>query len=311
MEMKEKAEIVDPLVSIIVITYNSAKYVLETLESAKVQTYQNIELIVSDDCSTDDTVEICRDWINENGERFVRTELITVEKNTGIPANCNRGVKTAKGEWVKLIAGDDLLVPRAITYFIQFALLNPNQSIYYSDVDVFGLEENPLKIESVRKWVVTVNKIIKCCSLLSTAEEQYKELLIHNIVIAPSIFIKRRIMDDIGWYDEKIKLLEDYPFWIKATKKGYFISVIREKLIRYRVGHENVQSNIAFKISHEIFFQKYILKNIFVHIFTPMIHQLKPKKMDFLLVKLLILTSIPQRFIYKKKKRKSKCSENQ
>ena len=105
-----------PLVSIIVITYNSSKYVLETLESAKAQTYQNIELIVSDDCSIDNTVEICREWIENNKERFVRTELITAEKNTGIPANCNRGVKAAQGEWVKLIAGDDILYNNCIIF---------------------------------------------------------------------------------------------------------------------------------------------------------------------------------------------------
>lgn len=72
----------NPLVSIIVITYNSAKYVLETLESAKAQTYQNIKLIVSDDCSTDNKIEICRKWLEKNKGRFVRTELITVEQNT-------------------------------------------------------------------------------------------------------------------------------------------------------------------------------------------------------------------------------------
>ena len=95
-----------PLVSIVVITYNSSKYVLETLESAKEQSYQNLELIISDDCSFDDTVAICRNWIAKNKERFVRIELLSVDKNTGIPANCNRGVKVAKGEWVKLIAGE-------------------------------------------------------------------------------------------------------------------------------------------------------------------------------------------------------------
>ncbi|MDR0890977.1 MAG: glycosyltransferase [Endomicrobium sp.] len=52
----------NPLVSVCVITYNSSKYVLETLESIKTQTYQNIELIVSDDCSTDDTVEVCENY---------------------------------------------------------------------------------------------------------------------------------------------------------------------------------------------------------------------------------------------------------
>jgi alpha-1,3-rhamnosyltransferase len=51
------------LVSIVIITYNSAKYVLETLESVKAQTYEKIELVISDDCSTDDTVEVCRDGL--------------------------------------------------------------------------------------------------------------------------------------------------------------------------------------------------------------------------------------------------------
>ena len=59
----------NPLVSVVVITYNSCKYVRETLESAKMQTYRNIELIVTDDGSTDATVDICRKWLEANGDR--------------------------------------------------------------------------------------------------------------------------------------------------------------------------------------------------------------------------------------------------
>lgn len=88
----------NPLVSIIVITYNSAKYVLETLESARAQTYQNIELIISDDGSQDDTIVICENWFLENRDRFYDTQLITVEHNSGIPANCIRGVRALHGE---------------------------------------------------------------------------------------------------------------------------------------------------------------------------------------------------------------------
>ena len=91
-----------PLVSIIVVTYNSSKYVLETLESVRKQTYQNIELIITDDCSLDDTLEICNEWVEGNKKRFVRTNIVTVEKNTGIPSNCNRGIKKSTGKWIKL-----------------------------------------------------------------------------------------------------------------------------------------------------------------------------------------------------------------
>ncbi len=105
----------EPLISIVVVTYNSAKYVLETLESAKSQTYQNIELIVTDDYSTDDTVAICQKWLNKNKARFVRSQLVTSEKNTGIPANLNRGIKASKGEFIKPIAGDDTMEKQYIS----------------------------------------------------------------------------------------------------------------------------------------------------------------------------------------------------
>ncbi len=73
-----------PLISVPVVTYNSSKTVLETLDSIYNQTYENLELIVSDDCSTDNTVDICQEWINAHKERFVRTELLVDEKNTGV-----------------------------------------------------------------------------------------------------------------------------------------------------------------------------------------------------------------------------------
>lgn len=63
--MTNNNDMYNPLVSVIVITYNSAKYVLETLESIRVQSYQNIELIISDDCSKDNTIDICRNWIGK------------------------------------------------------------------------------------------------------------------------------------------------------------------------------------------------------------------------------------------------------
>ena len=67
------------VVSVCVITYNSSKYVLETLESIRMQSYQNIELIICDDCSKDDTVEICKRWIQSYSARFINVLLIEAE----------------------------------------------------------------------------------------------------------------------------------------------------------------------------------------------------------------------------------------
>ena len=65
-----------PLVSVAVIAYNSEKYILETLDSVKEQTYDNIELVISDDCSTDNTVKICRHWASQNAQRFSNIQII-------------------------------------------------------------------------------------------------------------------------------------------------------------------------------------------------------------------------------------------
>ena len=76
-----------PTVTVSVITYNSAKYVAETLESIKNQSYPNLILQISDDCSTDNTIDICKSWINKNKDRFVKTKIIVSEYNTGVNGN--------------------------------------------------------------------------------------------------------------------------------------------------------------------------------------------------------------------------------
>jgi len=252
MEMKEKAEIVDPLVSIIVITYNSAKYVLETLESAKAQTYQNIELIVSDDCSTDDTVEICRDWINENGERFVRTELITAEKNTGIAPNCNRGLFAAKGEWIKYIAGDDVLLSNCIIEFTNAIINNENIKIIFSDGFING-EEKTINTYRLEFYGMT-------------ASQQYIELLKKNILLAPASFINRYLATSLNGFNEDYPLFEDYPFFLKVLQNNNKIYHLNKKLVNYRVNYESISStnimNLNYYESVLNYFQRVHLKSL-------------------------------------------------
>lgn len=226
MENITKNDMIEqPLVSIIVTTYNSSKYVFETLESAKAQTYQNIELIVSDDCSTDNTVEICQEWIAKNKERFVRTELITAEKNTGIPANCNRGVKAAQGEWVKFIAGDDILYKNCIENNIIYAKNNISAEIIFSQVQLLFQDTNNSSKNSIIYPLEDDAKLFSYDAL-----NQYKNLLIKNFVwSAPSSFIKTETLKKMGLFDEQYKYIEDYPFWLKATKnniKLYFYPTI-------------------------------------------------------------------------------------
>jgi len=221
----------NPLVSIIVITYNSSKYVLETLESVKTQIYQNIELIVSDDCSQDNTVEICKNWIDENKECFVRTKITTVDENTGIPANCNRGVSNAKGKWVKLIAGDDVLLSNCVIDNMEFIQNNPEAFFVVSISEEFG--ENQYSSNKPKK----TNPLFFC-----SAEKQFKYLLISNWIMAPSVFMNKNAFIKVGGFDESIRTIEDYPLYLRATSAGYRFFYFDKPTVKYRK-HENAISN--------------------------------------------------------------------
>lgn len=222
------------LVSVIVITYNSAKYVLETLESVKNQTYQNIELIISDDASKDKTLDICSDWLMNNKERFVKTELITVTENTGIPANCNRGVRTSNGALIKMIAGDDILIEDCVNIGVReylrqpFDLLQTNFIAYdeeFSSKNLLGIQ----KPEFIRSFF-NLN-----------AKNQYKAFKYRNFILTPSVFMNADVFKKI-MFDEEFKIIEDYNFWIMAAKSGFRFSYLDNVTVKYRVRSDSVQS---------------------------------------------------------------------
>ena len=289
----------NPLVSIIVITYNSSEYVLDTLESAKIQTYQNIELIISDDGSIDNTIEICEAWISKNKSSFIATQIITVPKNTGISPNCNRGVKVSQGKWLKLIAGDDILFPECISTFIEYTKINDDK-IFFSDVELFGTKINTHKKIIVRTWL---DKSIMLFDKYSTAKEQYNHLQFENIICAPSVFINKEVLQKLDWFDEEIKLMDDYPLWIKATSQNYKITCLKECLVKYRINDASVQRSKYYKVTFELFLQKYIYKNILFKIFLPLINQLRVNRKDLLFLNILKFCSLHYRFYYICKKK--------
>lgn len=218
-----------PLVSIPVITYNSAKTVLETLESIKAQTYPNIELIISDDCSTDNTVEICQIWLKQNIERFVRTELITVEKNTGVAENCNRVGKACRGEWVKGIAGDDLLMPDCIQDCMEYVAKYPDTIYLFGRCRAFGADEDRCR---------EINDVFDYSIFSKSNEEQIHQLLfVQNCIPATTFCYNRDADAKIGIRnDERIPMIEDWPRWVNLLRAGVKFHFIDKVLVKYRVG---------------------------------------------------------------------------
>lgn len=218
-----------PLVSVPVVTYNSAKYVLETLESIKAQTYQNIELIISDDCSTDNTVELCQQWVEQNKNRFVRTQIITSEVNTGVSANGNRGRDACQGEWIKGIAGDDLLMPNCIADCVQYVQQNTNIMYLFGRIEAFGANEETNKFFT--------DSVFDYSFFDLDVEGQLERLVFgSNCVPAATCFYNRKKAIELGIRnDERIPLLEDWPKWISILEKGVKLEFMDKVLIQYRI----------------------------------------------------------------------------
>ena len=132
-------------VTVAVITFNSSRYVIETLESIKAQTYPNIILQISDDCSTDNTVKVCKDWIEKNGSRFVKTKIIVPEHNTGVAGNLNRAWDACETKYIKEIAGDDKLMPNCIDDNMLYMKEHPDAVFVFSMIKVFGNSDQQIK----------------------------------------------------------------------------------------------------------------------------------------------------------------------
>ncbi len=223
------------LVSICVISFNSAEFVLETLESAKAQSHHHIELIISDDGSKDDTVAVCQKWLQENKNFFHRTELITTDKNTGIPANCNRALRAAKGELIKLIAADDILLKNCIADNIKYIRTNPGTELLFSAMQPFLVENGEKKfLEPVK---------LSQSFLDLNPDEQFIEIIFGKMAgITPTLFIKKKLFEKLDYFDEEFKLAEDYPFWLKCTANQYrFVSMDKlTVLYRYHTNNTGV-----------------------------------------------------------------------
>lgn len=242
-----------PLVSVAVITYNLAKTVIETLDSIYNQTYQNLELVISDDCSIDGTVELCKQWIAKNQSRFVRTLLIVSEKNCGTSVNLNKAEDQCAGEWVKPIAGDDKLVSDCIESCVRYVEENFDVSFLFGKCSAFGADEYTCR---------SVDAMFDYSFFSMSKEEQLRRLVLqYNCVPATTFFYNRENLHLLGVKnDERIPLLEDWPKWINLLQKDAFFYFIDKVLVLYRVGGVSTSAMTSVEMfrSERLFYFYYL-----------------------------------------------------
>lgn len=225
---------IKPIVTVVVYTYNSSSYIIETLDSIKQQSYPDLMLCITDDCSSDSTVEICKKWIDKNKDRFIKTKLLTSENNTGISANANRGWDACETEYIKDIAGDDLLLPNCIQEYIEYIQDNPDAVVVFARVRPFYVNSG------MKVWSPESGHDYHFFEL--TPSEQYHYLLYEgNHLPAASCFYNIRKLRDLGFrHDERIPLLEDHPKWIFLARNKVSFNFMDRHTVGYRCNEKSL-----------------------------------------------------------------------
>ena len=225
-----------PLVSIVVISYNQAQYIIQNLDSLKSQTYTNWELIVADDASPDASVEVFKNWLHENN---VSAKEIFHTKNTGLATVLNEAVKICSGEYVKFIAADDYLHPECLEKSVH-CLEEKGKEYAMVFTDTFSVDENSEPLPDFADF--------NASGQIPPAE--FHEMLIKsNRIGAPTVLMRTNVVKETGEYDAKF-IVEDYQRWLKISET-YFIAYVPQKLTYYRIHPGNTTKSKADRILAE------------------------------------------------------------
>ncbi len=215
-----------PLVSLVTPSYNQGRFLKRTIESVLTQSYPNIEYLVIDGGSNDESVEILRSY----GDRF----YWLAEKDRGQSDAINKGMARAKGDILAYLNSDDVLVPGAIERVVGFFQRNPDCDMVYGNADY--IDEN--------------DKVIGC---YKTADYSFNRLLEDCMVCQPATFWKRRIAENVGSFDEDLNYVMDYDYWLRIAKANGDIRFLPDTLANSRLYPETKTLSARSKIFKEIF----------------------------------------------------------
>ena len=212
-----------PLVSVCIPAYNNAGYIKDTIDSILNQTYQNIELIIVDDCSTDNTAGV----IEAIGDS--RIKLYRNEKNLGMTGNWNHCLELATGEFVKLVCADDMIDQNAIEKEAKAMMDNPTASLVESDtrlVDINGKKTGAFK-RYHKSGLVDGKKLAK------------KALLIKDFYGAPvNNLIRKSALEQTGGFDDTFTYILDFDLWVSLSCAGD-VYIIHELLNSFRIRNDS------------------------------------------------------------------------
>ena len=223
-------------VSVAIPTYNGSKFLKDTIASVLCQTFQDFELVVVDDCSTDATEDVVRSFDDP------RIKFVKNRDHLGLPGNWNRCIGLCRGEYVTLFHQDDLMLPLNLEkkasllerssgvglVCSNFTLIDSNGDISSQQID---LAEDNLAEDFIQK-----------------GDEFFKRLISgRNIVCCPSVLARRKCYERLGGFDLRLPFAADFEMWMRISQ-FYDVALLSESLIQYRWHEHNETHRYAGRI---------------------------------------------------------------
>lgn len=222
------------LVSIVLPVYNGAEFLKESIDSVLAQTHQNWELLILDDCSTDETPSIAMEYQALDS----RVTYYRNEKNLKLPGNLNRGFSLAKGDYLTWTSDDNRFRPRALEMMLATLKGNPQAQLVYASYQIMDKMGDKHQI--------------------FYADSNKDHILGSNIVGACFMYT-RKVYETVGEYDTELFLVEDFDYWQRVLMQFEAVA-ISDVLYDYR-WHENSLTSTKKQVAFGERQEKMLLKN--------------------------------------------------
>lgn len=226
------------MVSVLIPCYNHEKFVADCLESILNQSYSNFEVIICDDCSKDKSVAVIQEMKEKFEEHEIRFILLENRQNRGITPNINRMLKEAQGEYVKIIASDDMLAENYMAEMVAVLEEKPTLQFLFSNGHKI-MEKATYPVEEQYLLGTLMEQIPDCKTNV------FERIYTFNFVPAPTLLFRRNVLEEVGGYDENIGI-EDLEMLLRVLQRyPDGMGVSEEKLVYYRINDNSITSMVS------------------------------------------------------------------
>lgn len=213
-----------PKISVLLPTYNHSIFIKDAIDSILIQDYPNIEIVIGDDCSQDNTREIILKYVEDYPEKFV---IIFNNENIGVTRNCNKILKKCTGDYIALFSGDDLWLPGKLEAQINWFKKNETAVLCYTATEVIDSDANHIRMANKPNEYLIKKNIIK--AVYDMGEN------------AVSFLVKRSAIPE-RCYPNEIAVFSDYYFFLAVSFTG-MIGGVDEVYAKYRRHPQNTSTN--------------------------------------------------------------------